>query len=1222
MRVRFERLKKAIVQLIDTDDALGLRDISHDPFKANAEKGRWKFQTTAQQADSFQQWLAAKMELDILSDPEDTTDDWWNKYIEHGYQKGVARAFDDTKKPALASGAEQEAFYAGGKKQFLSDAFNHPVAIEKVKLLAGRVYTELKGVTDAMSQQLGRELTDGLVQGLSPRDIARNMAKRVDNMTKTRAEVIARTEIVRAHAEGQLDSLEAMGVEELGVMAEWSTTKDLKVCKLCAPLQGIVLKIKEARGILPRHPNCRCAFVPANVGEDQSKQKRGPVQITKARNDSIQAENPKSTLEEAKAATSWAGADTKIAPKRPESVLSPSTTKEKELVAKKEAEAKAALAKAEAAEQEALGILEKQRAEAAARAEAAKVQAAKELAEMQAAAAQEKARIEAEARAAEARERGRAAYKREEAGELPLMEELELVRRLPGSTNPELMRNKYTGKQWVMKSPAAGVAPDHLRSEALADELYRTLGARVPRSGIRETAEGPVKLAEFLEGGQTLQQWMQTAPPVSKGKMYAELRKHFVADALLANHDVAGMNFDNIFIVDGKPYRIDNGGALSYRAQGAKKANWGPTVDELRSMRDPKINQQTAAIFGKITDQEINDQIKEILPKKEALMKAAGGHYGIPSTLEGRLKYLEGIIKAAPPPATAQPSGDLARSRKAEAGIGPTTAERVKAARINGVTVKGDRGEIEDNNILMWEEKNVRGEDVVRAFLKVTPEGGKKIQEALADAFAKAGAAASPAMTNTKHPEDVYSEKIIKYAKHVNYHTKPGDYNFNPVLKQEMEVEYQKLFDLYQAENNPAKKAMYKHYKEALEEIHGAMEEQKAVPTIKEYVHTPKKEEEPKVKAGPEGVQVTKITERIQFETADITNGRAKRNGGGNAVYLGYNQEAYQITMPDGTRIQYIPPAATNERGSALAIKGTIQVETPGEANTENLKKAMANLYAIGLDTSVPSPAYEELAYIHRSVYLRNDHKSPDYTAIWNSAEPEEEKLKKLKAWAEKKYKVPLSGPTYNPEGVTKDGFGNGMRYWERWDLPPDKLKQEMAGYVLSHHTGNRGVSVVLDQVLNSGGEMTSTTERFRKGVPLSQTSGAYNSQGSDIETGGASYLFTRIQKGDRPRGHLHFKIERLARQDAVSHADDVFGAVSDYHLGNRAATPEKYKQYGSSSGNETNFKNGLSILDDLDFITVDTKAEADRVKKVFAKHKIKTLADGRDVADIIKVKK
>jgi SPP1 gp7 family putative phage head morphogenesis protein len=159
--------------------------------------------------------------------------------------------------------AENLDFYEGGRQQFLKSAFNAPEVRSKLELLYTRTYEELKGVGGAMSQQLSRELTNGLTQGWNPAKIARKLNNRVDTLTRTRANVIARTEIINAHAEGQLDTYERAGMEKVKVQAEWSTAGDDRVCPVCASLDGVVMPVREARGLLPRHPNCRCSWLPA-----------------------------------------------------------------------------------------------------------------------------------------------------------------------------------------------------------------------------------------------------------------------------------------------------------------------------------------------------------------------------------------------------------------------------------------------------------------------------------------------------------------------------------------------------------------------------------------------------------------------------------------------------------------------------------------------------------------------------------------------------------------------------------------------------------------------------------------------------------------------------------------------------------------------------------------------------------------------------------------------
>lgn len=302
---RFNRLRLKVFSLIFDEDAFGLKPKSHDPFTVNV---RWKFNADAEKIKAFQEWLRSQVFVELTGKTEEEI---WAAYIEEGFRKGAGRAFDDVKKPALARTKPE--FFAGTKDEFLRRAFGQPIAVEKVKLLAGRSFDDLKGITSDMSLKMSRKLTDGLVQGKGPREIARELAKEVD-ITRDRATVIARTEIVRAHAEGQLTALETLGVEEVGVAVEWSTTGDDRVCELCAPLEGVVLKLEEARGMLPRHPSCRCAWLPAGVGEDGAAQKDTKTSITKSIKASVKEEG-------GKAASTWVGADKTIDKARPESIL-------------------------------------------------------------------------------------------------------------------------------------------------------------------------------------------------------------------------------------------------------------------------------------------------------------------------------------------------------------------------------------------------------------------------------------------------------------------------------------------------------------------------------------------------------------------------------------------------------------------------------------------------------------------------------------------------------------------------------------------------------------------------------------------------------------------------------------------------------------------------------------------------------------------------------------
>ena len=296
-----------------------LLDMDLDKTKQVVANTRWRFLTDSQKVNEFSRWLQQEIATGIVTTTAENVEQaYYQAFVEEGYRKGAGRAFDDVRKPALASTEKQLAFFQGTKDEFLRQSFAHPIAIDKVKLLTGRVFTDLRGVTEAMATTMTRTLAEGLVRGENPRTIARTLAKNIDTIGRHRANLIARTEIIRAHAEGQLDAMERLGVVEVGVMVEWSTAGDDRVCPRCQPMDGVVFKIKEARGLIPLHPQCRCAHIPANVGEDTKDQKRSKTEIEESIRQSVKAHLPKRTkrtMAQQKALTPFAGKT--IAKKRP-----------------------------------------------------------------------------------------------------------------------------------------------------------------------------------------------------------------------------------------------------------------------------------------------------------------------------------------------------------------------------------------------------------------------------------------------------------------------------------------------------------------------------------------------------------------------------------------------------------------------------------------------------------------------------------------------------------------------------------------------------------------------------------------------------------------------------------------------------------------------------------------------------------------------------------------
>lgn len=282
MRKRFNRLAAEIRKLVVEQDAFGLKR----PFTFNAYQ--FAFQADDKKMDAFKKWLQQQIDMGILevSDYENNQP-WTAKYIQASFQKGLKRAYTDASPQVIQS----DSFYQGSEAQFLASSFNLPESMSKVQMLFTRAYDELEGVTSTMSVKMGRVLADGFLKGNGPEDIARDLVDEVE-ISKSRAEMIARTEVIRAHAEGQLEGFKVLGVDEVGIMVEWSTAGDDVVCEECEPLEGVVLTVEEAHGLIPRHPNCRCTYVPALKDQPEKGQVRILESIQSAFEKSLDAGNP------------------------------------------------------------------------------------------------------------------------------------------------------------------------------------------------------------------------------------------------------------------------------------------------------------------------------------------------------------------------------------------------------------------------------------------------------------------------------------------------------------------------------------------------------------------------------------------------------------------------------------------------------------------------------------------------------------------------------------------------------------------------------------------------------------------------------------------------------------------------------------------------------------------------------------------------------------------
>jgi hypothetical protein len=215
---------------------------------------------------------------------------------------------------------------------------------------------------------------------------------------------------------------------------------------------------------------------------------------------------------------------------------------------------------------------------------------------------------------------------------------LEFVEDLGGTTGAKLYRDPGTGEKYVLKT---GKSEEHAMSELRANKLYEALGVPVPKSRM------------VLHGGKKalLNRWIDGKPwakltQAEQEAMRGQVRANFAADALLGNWDVTGQDMDNLLFKDGVAYRIDNGGALAFRAQGGPKgAKWDSAVNELSSMR--KL-QPAAQAFGDLTDVKVKMQVLGLNNKLAGLSSLPLGTDKVLHARINALKDFENGEKAWP----------------------------------------------------------------------------------------------------------------------------------------------------------------------------------------------------------------------------------------------------------------------------------------------------------------------------------------------------------------------------------------------------------------------------------------------------------------------------------------------------------------------------------------------------------------------------------------------
>lgn len=265
MNKRWKTIARQVTQLVYTDDFFGLNERLQVNNIPNAQAN----------IDSFVAWLK-RAEANQFQKP------WVDQFIQTAYDKGIKRARAEMRKAGVEIGSAEQSL-----QELLGDSnlTRLPYHVDALGTLYARTFASLEGITAEVNTRIVQILSEGLVAGQSPRRLAQlinsalveskvDIGLKISYTTKTgkdvtyfmsgrrRAEILARTEVIRAHHVATINEYKRWGVQGVKVLAELVTAGDARVCPSCASLQGTVWLLDDIMTLIPVHPQCRCIALP------------------------------------------------------------------------------------------------------------------------------------------------------------------------------------------------------------------------------------------------------------------------------------------------------------------------------------------------------------------------------------------------------------------------------------------------------------------------------------------------------------------------------------------------------------------------------------------------------------------------------------------------------------------------------------------------------------------------------------------------------------------------------------------------------------------------------------------------------------------------------------------------------------------------------------------------------------------------------------------------
>lgn len=180
--------------------------------------------------------------------------DWFGKHVVRAYRRGL-----------------DDASTRLGSTMRLPFSEND---VQTIRAIGNRVMQDFAHVADDLSQQL----YEAVRSSVTVDEALARVSERMKSIGVNRGQTVASVHVVRTHALASLNHYRASGVKKVGLdiegvrkhthdaegdeLLQFATAGDDDVCPECEDLEGQIFDIEEAQGVIPVHPNCRCAWIP------------------------------------------------------------------------------------------------------------------------------------------------------------------------------------------------------------------------------------------------------------------------------------------------------------------------------------------------------------------------------------------------------------------------------------------------------------------------------------------------------------------------------------------------------------------------------------------------------------------------------------------------------------------------------------------------------------------------------------------------------------------------------------------------------------------------------------------------------------------------------------------------------------------------------------------------------------------------------------------------